>query len=136
MVPVPNMDDVLVSLISKTLQSHADAMAIFESFLAAPGDPWLATARSRVISSGSDLCFVAAEPTPSAIEAALSESRTTPEWIGALVTCTPSVRELLRHQSARIEIASIPDAIDDVLLIMAGAYDGEGVVLWEPATSS
>lgn len=130
---LPNLDGALVSVMSAMFQSHADAVVIFEHPLSRLSDPWLENVRSQLIFSDERVYFVASPTVPlSTLETAMSESRTTPEWVGAMVSLTSDIREMLRRPSARVEVDSIADAVDDVWLIAAGAYDGEGFILWEP----
>ena len=86
MTPVPDTNDDLVRFIQDFLRGGESRICLFENWLGAAADPWIAHARSHVLGCGEEVYHVvcAGSANLSAIGDAVREAKTIPVFVGVL----------------------------------------------------
>jgi hypothetical protein len=126
---VANVVDQLADLIYGFLDRQG-SMCILENSLAEARDAWLQRAQSRIATLGPDVFhFLVNGDTKRTIEKALREAQSIPVFIGALAGPTIPLKAamLSTHAITAEQIEAFSRA---AYCVFAGAYDGEGCVVW------
>ena len=128
-LPTPNANGKLVNFVSQKLGASG-RYCLLENYLAAPQDPVLRSARSRIAVCGSDVYHLLLHKDGPGISVAnaIREARTIPTFVGA----SGQVADTARYQSTRItlsfeELRVLAASVD---VVFALAYDGEGYLCW------
>lgn len=129
MVEVINLDDVLIDQIFRFLQEGDQRVVLFEHALASAADPWIAKARSRVLTSGDEVYHLLTREDSGreTIQTAIREARAIPEFIGVL---SETANPLTSGQDVRLSAADLDGLAERCTGILCGAYDLEGFVIW------
>ena len=132
-VPIPSADAELVDFVSQKLGASSGRYCLLENYLAAPQDPVLRSARSRIAVCGSDVyhLLLHKDNRGDSIANAIREAHSLPTFLGAF----GRVADSARYQSMRITLSleELRELAASVDLIFASAYDGEGYVCWQKA---
>ena len=125
----PSADSELASLLSQKL-AVPGGYCVLENSLAAPQDPVLQSARSRIVACGSDVYHLLLHSDSQRVSAqdVIREAHSAPTLIGA----SGQVADLVQYQSNRVslsleELRVLAISAD---LVFASAYDGEGYLCW------
>jgi hypothetical protein len=128
--PTPNTEPELVDSV-KTRLVDADHFSLLENSLAAPSDPWLERAKSRILVHGDEVYHLAShtEQTYEDVLNAVSEANNVTGLVGMVGripggAASPSVAGSI--SSAALEIIG-----RSAECVFVSAYDGEGYVIWE-----
>ena len=62
MVEIRNLDDVLIDQIVRFLQERDNGVVLFEHALASADDPWITTAKSRVLTLDEEVYHLLVRP--------------------------------------------------------------------------
>lgn len=128
--PVVGSEEQLVKLVLNLLEKREDICLLGNS-IARTGDPWLARAKSHVISQGSDIYHIItyADRTTAQIEQAIREAHQIPLFLGAVGQLPPSVTSAT-EKTKDVSINQLRNFAGTVKCLFVGAYDGEGFVVW------
>jgi len=128
--PVAKANDQLVDLICNSLAA-TESVCLMENWLSDAGDAWLQRAKSLVITHGEEVyhLLTTAHRDKKKIEDARREAEHLPVFTGA-------VGRIARDVSAKVlalkiitteQLAAFSTTVE---CVFAGAYDGEGYVVW------
>lgn len=125
----PTADAELADFISEKLQASG-RYCLLENYLAAPQDPVLRKARSRIAVCGSDVyhLLVHEDSRTISVANAIREARSSPTFLGA----SGAVADTTRYQSTGInlnmeELRVLAVSVD---VVFVSAYDAEGYLCW------
>jgi hypothetical protein len=130
-VPIPNLDDLIVSVVETHLRLERRAYCVFEDAIARPGDPWLERTHLALMMSREAVYYLltSEDANRERIEATVRRAKSiSPPLIGALAFL-PVDEQLPRADRALTDrdFSSIATQTESVIV---GAYDGEGFVIW------
>lgn len=128
--PIEDASDELVGLIHRFLKGSED-MCIIENSLARAGDPWLQHAKSHIVTSGAEVYHLlyGADHTDVEILEAIRDARRFPTFLGFIGRLPRDVAKLMWNSKVATG-ESLEIFVDSTLCVFAGAYDGEGYVVW------
>lgn len=130
MIPVPTTDGWLVEHIKAFLRGGPNRVCIFEDALRRVGDPVLRKVSTRYATFDKEIYHVllGADAQHEQILAVIRSAKSVPTFIGALTEwhgIAPSSHPIALSASTIRELAQAADKV------IAGAFDGEGYVIWE-----
>jgi hypothetical protein len=130
--PKSNANEQLVDLIEQSLGLQKD-ICLLENSLAAPKDPWLNRAHSRIAIYDNEVYHVltSGDRSKNSISAAVREAHAPTVLVGALG------REVLNCPASRRFDVSKEDLRKFAQLsqcVFVSAYDGEGYIVWSDGT--
>jgi hypothetical protein len=133
LVPVPNTDPWLVSLVQHFLSPSADRVCIFEEFYAEPSDPlWSKKESKRQAASFVDdevYYLLVSGDSEVQIREAVGWSRCA--WPGLLAAMTSmTTDEPISGDRRNISPALLKTLADRTERLAVGAYDGESYLIW------
>jgi hypothetical protein len=128
--PTPNTDQELGHFVQKVL-SEADHIALLEHSLAAPSDPWLERAKSRVLVHEDEVYHLAlcSEQTHDDIQNAIREANNVLRMVGMVGRIPGAVASLA--PAKRLSLAQVEMIGINAECVFVSAFDGEGYVIWE-----
>lgn len=118
----------LIATIMNGLAASSDrSCAVFENWLASSDDPWLVEARSKVFFFGGEVYhYCTGADDHAAVEAATAESDALPFFWGMLSREPTTGLE----PGTRVGRETLEELAAEMSLLIVGAYDGEGYLLW------
>jgi hypothetical protein len=136
MVPIPDTDSCLVTIIEAFLSAEEKRVCIFEDALSRPHDPILSRSVARLLTFNDEVYhFLSGRDVESSkIRQTIRQAKSIPLFIGAM-TFIPE-ESSFSYKARKMTIAS-----DELLRVLAertekivvGAYDGEGYLIWNRA---
>jgi len=128
--PVPNTKLELVDSV-KTRLVDADHFSFLENSLAAPSDPWLKRAKSRILVHRDEVYHLAAysKSVSEDVLSAVSEASNAMSLVG-MVGRIPNAIALL-DPAQPLSLEELEVIARSAECIFVGAFDGEGYVIWE-----
>jgi hypothetical protein len=128
--PTPNTAQELGQFVQKRL-SGADYIALLEDCLAAPSDPWLERAKSRVLVHEGEVYHLAlcSEQTHDDILNAIHEADNVLRMVGMAGRVPGAIASLASAKQLSLEQLEMIGINAECVFV--SAFDGEGYVLWE-----
>jgi hypothetical protein len=128
MVPKLSVLFLLAPIIESYLAANAGRVCVFEDTNARATDPWIATADTRLALAGHEVYHFIAGP-EATTEEILRTLRSAMDW--RLVGILTSIKRPLAQKIEEITESEMAELAANAFHIVAGAYDGEGFVIWE-----
>ena len=133
--PTPNTEPELVDFVKARLVD-ADHFSLLENSLAAPSDPWLERAKSRILVHGDEVYHLASntERIHEDVLNAVSEASNVLSLVGMVGRIPGGAAS--QSVAGRISLAALEIIGRSAECVFVSAYDGEGYVIWEGKAGS
>jgi hypothetical protein len=129
--PKPSTDEFAVSVIKRFLGSAERHMCLLENHLGRRSDPWVLSAKSRVIFFGEEVYYFLSplNSDTDEIQSALTEAKTVaPATIGVFTSLPEHMEGFV--ETMQVNADSLSTLAGGAVGLIIGAYDGESYVLW------
>lgn len=129
MVPVPNADADIVTTIQNFLRAEQGHVCIFEDAVAKPTDLWLSSAGTRVLTFNDEVYHWLSQDDVETTKI-LNTIRRANSWLfmGAM-TSTLKIKGFA-SDAGTISYDALKTMAEETKIIVVGAYDGEGYLIW------
>ncbi len=134
--PIADSNNELAEFLQAPLKSKED-ICLLENSVASASDPWLKRAKSHIVSHETDVYHIllGGEDTKRNISYAIREAHQIPLFLGAVGRLPTDVStSILTHKAITREI--LRGFAETAHCFFAGAYDGEGYIVWEKKSTA
>jgi hypothetical protein len=130
MVPKPDTSAQLVGIMQNFLLNDQWNVAVFEDASAAPTDPWLSSAGTRLLTYDDEVFHCLGSVDANEPERILNTIDVARSWrFVAALTCVQ--RATFAERTQKLDREELQTLAQEAKIIIVGAYDGEGYLVWQ-----